>query len=105
MLIDSPFEVDSSQWGYLVGLLTHASSNRSRLPRAFAPVASIAPALRAPSGGAVPVFHRLPVCTKLAVIKSPRGTQCQAGILKVPIAGVDNIKMNRRGKTETGFSR
>ena len=75
MLIDSPSEVDSSSWRYLVGLLTCASSNRNCLPRALAPVASLAPALYAHSGGAVPVFHRLPVCTKLAAIIRPMRDQ------------------------------
>ncbi len=79
MLIDSPSEVDSSLWRYLVGLLTCASSNRNCLPRALAPVASLVPALRAHSGGAVPVFHRLPVCTKFAAIISRMWDQESSG--------------------------
>ena len=68
--------------GHLVGLLTRASSNLNCLPRTSAPVASLAPALRAHSGGTVPVSHQLPVCTKLAAIKSPGSTRCHVGILE-----------------------
>jgi hypothetical protein len=59
MLIVSPCEADPSFCECLAGFLTDASSSRSSLPGVY-PVASLAPALRAHSGGAVPDSHRLP---------------------------------------------
>jgi hypothetical protein len=60
MLIDLPFEVDSER-SWAPGRFPDSRIIELEQPsRGLHPVASVAPALRVYSGGAVPDFHRLP---------------------------------------------